>query len=186
MITARLLSQIKILHSFNLVKFLDKTSIDLIDVSGGTYFPGAASSSDSASSRGPYFFNFAERAKAVTSIPIMLTGGFKTREEATATVKSGGADAIGLARSMVLNPSLANTWLSGLGGDPEFPVFDTTTPGGVTAWYSMRITALAEETDAFFNQSLTSALEAYEARDAERCTQWKERFAQGEFLQSRP
>lgn len=146
-------------------------------MSGGTYFPGAASSSDGAISRGPYFSDFARRAKAVTSIPIMLTGGFKTRKEAAEAVKSGAADAFGLARSMVLNPSLADSWLGELGGDPEFPVFEATTPGGVTAWYSMRITALGEDREADFDQGLASALEAYEARDAERCARWQRRFA---------
>lgn len=156
---------------------IDGTSVDLIDVSGGTYFPGAPSSSDSASSSGPYFLEFAKRAKASTSIPIMLTGGFKTRDEAVSSLHTGTADAIGLARSMVLNPALPNAWLDEPANDPEFPLFDATVPGGVTAWYSMKLTALGEETEAKFDQSLAAALEAYEARDAERCIRWRKKFA---------
>lgn len=60
------------------VKSLDSLYLDLIDISGGTYFPGAKSSSDSSSGE-PYFLGFAEKAKTLTNIPIMLTGGFKSK-----------------------------------------------------------------------------------------------------------
>lgn len=162
--------------AIEVVRLLDKTSIDLIDISGGTYFPGAASSSDGASSSGPYFAAFAKRAKAITSIPVMVTGGFKTRAQAVNALQTGSADAIGLARAMVLNPSLAHDWIGHSGADPEFPVFDATVPGGVTAWYSMRLTALTEDREAEFDQTLADAVEAYEARDADRCGRWKDRF----------
>jgi len=62
--------------ALEVVRMLDQTSIDLIDVSGGTYFPGAKSSSDSASDGDPYFIHFASKARDVTKIPIMTTGGF--------------------------------------------------------------------------------------------------------------
>ncbi|MFA3918080.1 oxidoreductase [Ruegeria hyattellae] len=162
--------------ALEVVRLIDRTSVDLIDVSGGTYFPGAASSSDGLSSSGPYFLGFARQAKGLTSIPIMLTGGFETRQQAVGAILGGAADAISLARSMVLNPSLANTWLSESGGDPEFPVFDAPVRGGVTAWYSMRLTALAEDAEALFDQTPAAALEAYDARDAQRCVTWKQRF----------
>ncbi|MEM0991141.1 MAG: oxidoreductase [Pseudomonadota bacterium] len=162
--------------ALEVVRLLDGTSVDLIDISGGTYFPGAASSSDGTSSSGPYFIEFAQRAKKVTSIPIVLTGGFETRDQAVRTVQDGAADAVGLARAMVLDPSLANTWLSDVGGDPEFPMFDAPPHGGVTAWYSMRLTALGEDTETRFNLSPEGAVDAYEMRDAERCERWRERF----------
>lgn len=163
--------------ALEVVRLLDQTSIDLIDVSGGTYFPGAASSSDGTSSSGPYFIDFARHAKEVTSIPIMLTGGFETRDQALGALQNGSADAISLARAMVLNPSLANAWLRDAGGDPDFPIFDAPPRGGVTAWYSMRLTALGEDTESKFDLSPAAALEAYEARDAQRCERWRKQFA---------
>ncbi len=162
--------------ALEVVRLLDRTSVDLIDVSGGTYFPGAPSSSDSVSSSGPYFVDFARRAKAVTNIPIMVTGGFKTRDQAVSALENGCADAIGLARSMALDPSLANTWLTDQCSDPVFPEFKETSPGGVTAWYSMRLTALGEDTDTKFDLKLGDALNAYEKRDAERCVRWRRKF----------
>ena len=116
--------------ALKMVRMLDQTSVDLIDVSGGTYFPGAASSSDSTSPSGPYFIDFAKHAKQVTSIPIVATGGFETRDQAWDAVERGCVDAVSLARAMVLNPSLANAWLGDDGSNPAFPVFDAPPPWG--------------------------------------------------------
>ncbi|QMU56806.1 MAG: oxidoreductase [Boseongicola sp.] len=164
-------------EALEVVRLLDATSADLIDVSGGTYFPGAESSSDGVSSSGPYFIDFAKRAKSITSIPIILTGGFETREQAAKAIQDGSADGISLARAMVLNPSLANAWLSDAGGDPEFPMFVAPPRGGVTAWYSMRLTALGEDAENAFTMDPKAAMDAYEHRDAKRCVVWRERFS---------
>lgn len=164
--------------ALEVVRMLDQTSIDLIDVSGGTYFPGAAASSDSSSEGGPYFLGFARRAKEVTNVPVMATGGFEKRAQAIDAVASGAVDMVSLARAMVLNPQLAQDWMTEEGGDPEFPMFESPPRGGVTAWYSMRITALGEDRENEFALSPQSALRIYEERDAQRCTMWRKTFAQ--------
>lgn len=161
--------------ALTLVQILDETSIDLIDISGGTYFPGAKASSN-GSSRGPYFLDFAKEAKERTNIPLMVTGGFKTRRQTEDAVDSGAADMVGVARAMVLNPQLANTWLSETGEDPLFPKFEFAPPGGITAWYTMLLTALAEDQESVFELDLRSALKVYEERDTERCSKWKQKF----------
>jgi len=162
--------------ALEVVRLLDQTSIDLIDISGGTYFPGAKASSDGAG-RGPYFLDFAQRAKGLTKVPLMLTGGFKTRAQAADAVASGAVDMVGLARAMVLNPRLAEAWLSEEGGDPEFPKFDSNPPGGITAWYTMRLTALGEDQEDAFRLDLPTAIHVYEDRDAKRCIKWREKFS---------
>ena len=68
-------------EALEVVRLLDQTTVDLIDISGGTYFPGAKASSNS-SSQAPYFLNFARQAKAITKVPVLVTGGFKTRDQA--------------------------------------------------------------------------------------------------------
>ena len=158
------------------VRLLDRTSIDLVDISGGTYFPGARAASDAAS-QGPYFIDFARLAKSATSKPLMLTGGFKQRDQAIAALNSGAVDLVGLARTAVLDPAIADHWLSDDGKDPEYPRFESTPPGGVTAWYTMRLTALGEDREQAFNLDLPAALREYEARDAERCPRWEKQFS---------
>lgn len=93
--------------ALKVVAALNQSSVDLIDISGGTYFPGAKSASDAAG-LGPYYLKFAERARTVTTKPLMLTGGFKTRMQAEAALASGAVDVIGLARALVLEPTLPN------------------------------------------------------------------------------
>lgn len=162
--------------SLEVVRLLDRSSIDLIDVSGGTYFPGAPASSEGSSSGGAYFVEFARRARKVTGIPIMLTGGVATRDQAVEVVASGAADLVGLARALALNPSLASEWVSGKGSDPVFPRFHASPPGGITAWYSMRLTALGEDGEDAFTLDPAAALRIYEERDAARRVAWHEAF----------
>ncbi len=157
------------------IGLLGDERVDLIDISGGTYFPGAASSSDRRSS-GPYFVDFARRARTVTDTPLMVTGGFKTRAEAAAAVSSGAADVVGLARPLVLDAELANRWTDQGGGDPQFPSFESPPPGGITAWYTMRLTALASGSEDTFDPTLAEAIDAYESRDQARIAVWEATF----------
>jgi hypothetical protein len=98
------------------------------------------------------------------------------REQAVSAVAGGVVDMVGLARAMVLNPRLAETWMTGKGGDPEFPRFKFPPQGGITAWYTMRITALGEDRETTFTLDPHTTLRVYEARDAQRCTKWRGRF----------
>lgn len=157
------------------IGLLDKTSIDLIELSGGSYFPGAESSSDSLT-KGPYFIDFSSKAKKITNIPIAVTGGFKTREEAINTLHKNTSDMVGIARAFVLNPNLANNWLSQVNNDPKFPIFKTPPKGGITAWYTMLINAIGNDTENSFDLSLPLALKAYEQRDKQRCIKWLAKF----------
>lgn len=155
---------------------LDATSIDLIDISGGTYFPGATAASDSGGS-GPYFVAFARRARAVTTKPLMATGGFKTLGQAVDAVTSGAVDMVGLARGLALHPDLPNLWRRGQQGIPEFPRFDTPPEGGVTAWYTMRLTALATDASGPDPADLPAVMAAYAARDTDRVAIWRAAFS---------
>lgn len=155
------------------IGILDKTSIDLIELSGGSYFPGAESSSE-GSSKGPYFVDFAAKARCVTVIPLVVTGGFKTRQQALKSQESGAIDFIGLARALVINPELANDWLTGAGGELDFPRFEAPPQGGITAWYTMFLASIGN--DSNFNLDLLSAISHYEERDDARCEKWIKKF----------
>lgn len=154
---------------------LDRTDIDLIDISGGTYFPGAPSSSDRAGS-GPYFLDFATRARMRTKRPLMVTGGFKTRQQAETAIEDGTADMIGLARALIVDPDLPGAWETGRGSDPAFPRFNAPPEGGVTAWYTMQITRIATGQSALSPDDLPSIIKAYEDRDQQRRALWKQHF----------
>ncbi|RDJ12342.1 NADH:flavin oxidoreductase/NADH oxidase family protein [Rhizobium grahamii] len=161
--------------ALKVVAALNRTSMDLIDISGGTYFPGAKSASD-RSGRGPYFLEFAKRARAVTTKPLMLTGGFKTRAQAEDAVASGAVDMVGLARALVLEPSLPNLWKEQKKSEPTFPRFSDAPEGGVTAWYTMRLAEIGTNTETSDFLGLERAIQAYKARDEARTEQWSAHF----------
>jgi 2,4-dienoyl-CoA reductase-like NADH-dependent reductase (Old Yellow Enzyme family) len=130
-------------EALEVIAAVDQTATDLIDISGGTYFPGAKSSSDRAGS-GPYFLDFARQARFETNIPLMVTGGFKTLGQAESAITDGTADIVGLARALVIDPELPSYWLAGDRPKPQFPRFKNPPKGGVTAWYTMQITQHAK------------------------------------------
>jgi len=161
--------------SLKVISALDQTSVDLIDISGGTYFPGAKSASDSAGG-GPYFLEFARRARPLTKKPLMLTGGFKTRQQAVDALTERSVDMIGLARALVLDPGLPVGWQAASPRDPVFPRFVSPPEGGITAWYTMRLTEIGEDRETAGLPDLDTAIREYEARDTSRIAAWKSRF----------
>jgi 2,4-dienoyl-CoA reductase-like NADH-dependent reductase (Old Yellow Enzyme family) len=163
-------------ESLEVVAAVDKTGIDLIDISGGTYFPGAASSSDRSGS-GPYFLDFARRARAKTNIPLMVTGGFKKLAQAENAIADGSADVVGLARALVVDPELPSFWFSGQRAEPQFPRFKNPPEGGVTAWYTMQITQNAKGEAALSPDDLVGAITEYENRDDARRPIWNSKLS---------
>ncbi|MFK8083827.1 MAG: hypothetical protein AB8B97_26390 [Granulosicoccus sp.] len=157
------------------ISALDHSGVDLIDISGGTYFPGAKPASDRIES-GPYFLEFAQRARERTSKPIMVTGGFKTLEQAEDAISSGSCDVVGLARTLVLDPDLPKRWISGNLRNPEFPTFSSPPTGGITAWYTMRMTLLGQDSENSEQADVETALQMYDKRDHERVILWNNCF----------
>jgi 2,4-dienoyl-CoA reductase-like NADH-dependent reductase (Old Yellow Enzyme family) len=162
-------------ESLQVVAALDQTSIDLIDISGGTYFPGAKAASDGAG-QGPYFIEFARRARRLTNRPLMLTGGFKNRGQAEEAISSGAVDVVGLARALALEPSLPSLWKANEMPAPEFPRFAHAPEGGITAWYTMRLTNLGSDQPTLLVDDIDQAIEEYDSRDAERTAIWRRHF----------
>lgn len=169
--------------ALEVVAMLDRSSIDLIDISGGTYFPGAESASDGAA-QGPYFIEFAKRARAATSKPLMLTGGFKTRRQSEDALAGGAVDIIGLARALVLEPSLPDLWKAGQKPEPVFPRFSAAPEGGITAWYTMRLTEIGTDREPVAFGELEPAIRDYEARDKDRAKIWLRHFARDDIAQT--
>ncbi|SCA55972.1 Oxidoreductase FAD/FMN-binding protein [Candidatus Terasakiella magnetica] len=164
-------------EALDVVGALEETSVDLIDISGGTYFPGAKAASDGAG-KGPYFIEFAKRARGLTTKPLMLTGGFKTRAQAEEAIACGVVDMVGLARALVLEPSLPNLWQKNERLEPNFPRFKNAPEGGVTAWYTMGMTNISNEIEMPDTGSLEKVIQDYEARDQKRIEVWQKYFSE--------
>lgn len=95
-------------ESLDVIAALGGESVDLLEISGGTYEQAAMLGDRPASTveREAYFLAFAERVRDISSIPLMVTGGFRTGTGMAQAVASGATDLVGLARPLALDPEL--------------------------------------------------------------------------------
>ncbi|SDW09301.1 NADH:flavin oxidoreductase/NADH oxidase family protein [Marinobacter mobilis] len=104
-------------ESLAVIERLAKEGIDLVEISGGNYenpaMAGAAGVKESTVSREAYFLEFAEKVREKVSVPLMVTGGFRTSEGMAEAVQSGATDLVGIARPLAVEPNLSVRILAG-------------------------------------------------------------------------
>jgi len=102
-------------ESMDVVVALEAAGIDLLEISGGSYERPAMFAPRKASTREreAFFLGYAEKVRWVTSLPLLLTGGFRSRRGMTAALQSGAVDMVGMARPMIVEPDLPARLLSG-------------------------------------------------------------------------
>lgn len=105
-------------ESIDVIEQLDREPVDLLEISGGTYETPAMSDGGSQSTRRreAFFLDFAERVRAVTSIPLLVTGGFRTGIGMTDAIQSGACDLVGIARPLALDPELPRALIANPNG----------------------------------------------------------------------
>ncbi|MEM9031968.1 MAG: oxidoreductase, partial [Pseudomonadota bacterium] len=59
---------------------------------------------------------------------------------------------------------------------PRFPRFANAPEGGVTAWYTMRLTQLGQDRETADVGDLKTAIDAYDTRDRDRAAVWRAYF----------
>ncbi len=105
-------------ESMNVVAALADVGLDLLEISGGTYesavmFAESPPKHESSRRREAYFMEYAERVRDKTALPLMVTGGFRTRAGMNDALASGATDLIGIGRPLVVEPDLPRRLLSG-------------------------------------------------------------------------
>lgn len=107
--------------SLNVMKILQADGINVIEISGGNYETPSmmgAKAKSSTIKREAYFLEYAEKAKAVLSIPLVVTGGFRSATAMESALASGATDFIGIARPLAINPNVSNELLA----DPHYKI----------------------------------------------------------------
>ena len=102
-------------ESLAVIAQLDRENIDLLEISGGTYESPAMSDGgtpESTRHREAFFLDFAERVRTITTVPLMVTGGFRTGTGMTDAITSGATDFVGIARPLALQPELPTAILA--------------------------------------------------------------------------
>lgn len=91
--------------------WLTEDSIDLLEISGGTYEQmsllgvEATEVRDSTRRREAYFIEYAKMIKAKAKVPVMITGGFRSRSVMQQAIQNGEVELIGLARPLCTQPN---------------------------------------------------------------------------------
>jgi 2,4-dienoyl-CoA reductase-like NADH-dependent reductase (Old Yellow Enzyme family) len=113
--------------ALEVAQWLDAEGLDYLEISGGTYerptmMAGDAIALDPARTehlkastiaREAYFLEYARDIRAVTKLPLLVTGGFRSVEGMNAALASGATDLIGLARPMCVDTDAPARLLDG-------------------------------------------------------------------------
>ncbi|MBM9459128.1 NADH:flavin oxidoreductase [Nocardioides sp. zg-536] len=133
------------------VRLLVAEGVDLIEISGGTYENPAlfgetaglrAGTGDGTGAKEAYFAGFARRARtAAGDVPLMLTGGIRTRAAMDALLADAGVDLIGLGRPLAIDPDLTRRLLAGEDGRslPRYTLPTVAGMAGESEWYETQI-----------------------------------------------
>jgi len=68
---------------------------------------------ESTRAREAYFLAYAEKARAVSKVPLLLTGGFRSLAGMQAALNDGAVDMVGLGRPLCVEPDLSKRLLDG-------------------------------------------------------------------------
>ena len=119
-------------ESLQVAQWLQEASIDLIEISGGTYeqpkllgLSGMEEEekqnvAESTLMREAYFVDFAVAMGEKVNVPLMVTGGFRQRAAMEQALQSGSADVIGLGRPMCVMTDAPNQLIKGLDELPRY------------------------------------------------------------------
>jgi 2,4-dienoyl-CoA reductase-like NADH-dependent reductase (Old Yellow Enzyme family) len=95
---------------------LGEAGADLLEISGGNYEAPAmlgleADGSEIQSAHESPFWQGAAAVSKATEVPVMLTGGFRTRSGVDQALESGVAAMVGVGRPLAVRPELAGEFL---------------------------------------------------------------------------
>lgn len=95
--------------SIQVVQKMSELGIDFIEISGGNYeSPAMLTTKASTQKREAFFLDYAEKARAVSQVPLIITGGFRSQQAMNDALQSGHLDLVGVARPFALLPDLPN------------------------------------------------------------------------------
>ncbi len=94
--------------SISVIKRMSQLGIDLIEISGGNYENPVMSKDGRDSKEEGFFIEFAKQIQDITTVPIVITGGFRTTKVMNQVLENSLASMIGLARPLALYPDIPN------------------------------------------------------------------------------
>ena len=158
------------------VDWLNTEAVDFIEISGGNYEQPQMMGMDgvdapvsdgrlkaSTIAREAYFVEYARAVRDRAKMPVLATGGFRTRAAMNHALEMGQTDLIGLARPLCAQPDLPGELLSGrtegatdyterksmgptvfLGRNSPFKLVKALNGWGLQAWHMVQIARMAD------------------------------------------
>ncbi len=172
--------------SLQVARWLEDHSVDLLEISGGTYeqpkllgIEGlepeeAQGVARSTLRREAYFVDFALAMRQNVHIPLMVTGGFRTRVAMEQALSEGGASLVGLGRPMCVQTDAPKRLLDGAQELPRYenerflfppwlafltrvPLFRTLSSFATQYWFYAQLDALGHSGEANLKLSVFRA-----------------------------
>ena len=122
------------------VRWLDETGVDVVELSGGTY-ESVAFLDDDPTDRDAFFLDFARTVQADVEVPLLLTGGFHDVQGMARAIEDGIA-LVGLARPLAADLELAGKLLDGSATAAPRPARGLPGPledASRVGWYRLRM-----------------------------------------------
>lgn len=179
------------------VDLLNDEGVDLLEITGGTYeqprmagIEGLEPGHDpdlpaSTRAREAYFITYAAAVRRRAGMPVMATGGFRSRAAMEAALQDGEADVIGLGRPLCAEPelprrlladenALADKWEEKLALGPTrllsvrspIGLIKAINAWGQQGWFCLAIQDLGAGRSVNVKRSVLGAFSAYQAGEA--------------------
>jgi len=179
--------------SLQVAGWLEEAGVDLLEISGGSYeqpammdmagidgpaeLPKVAPSTEA---REAYFVDFAKAMKAkLKAMPLMVTGGFRSRAAIAQALSTGAADLIGIGRPLCGTPTASMGLLTDAADLPRYEKELSLLPGwlrwaeanklvrtvagfAVQSWYYAQIDHIGRSGTTRLSQSVFSAMQQVE------------------------
>jgi len=106
-------------ESMEVARALEGAGVDLLEISGGSYERPAMMGSaqpptrESTRAREAFFLEYALRMREAVKLPLMVTGGFRSRGAMNDAIREGATDVVGLARPLAVEPDLPGQLVRG-------------------------------------------------------------------------
>ncbi|MBI1239636.1 MAG: NADH:flavin oxidoreductase [Alphaproteobacteria bacterium] len=182
--------------SLAVVQMLNAEKIDLLEISGGTYeqpkmagFGGAVEGEvvtklpASTRAREAYFVDYAASIAKVAEMPLMVTGGFRSRAAMDEGLTNGAVDLIGIGRPLCGDPTCTQALLDGsrdalpayehtlrlgpgwLSQSSPFTAVKLVNAWGAQGWYCLQLLRMGAGEDPDLRMGVFTAFRRYMANE---------------------
>ena len=94
-------------ESVQVVQKMAALGVDFMEISGGNYEnPEMLTAKPSSQKREAFFLDYAQKVRALSNVPLIVTGGFRSESAMESALADGDLDLVGIARPFALVPDL--------------------------------------------------------------------------------